>query len=127
LVCFALAIFAVLGNPSQAPRIADVGKKLKASIDNSSPPSVDKNQVPVKPPLWEPRTDGTRYASGQWFDGSGTGSNKREKPLLLAVDGGPKNIQVSYQATTIFKLDLERERAKLRVFETPEVKGGVEV
>jgi hypothetical protein len=118
VLCFAVTVLAILNSGPQAPRIAKDADDLKNRINGSAPPPLTETKENV--PNWVARTDNARFASGHWFDGSGTGTNKREKPILLAVDKGAKNIQVVYVAGSVFTWDLDRERAKLRAFDTGE-------
>src|SRR5262249_36630379 len=63
-----------------------------------------------------------------WFDGLGTGSNKREKPVLLALDGPVDGKRVpakfvfnmQYVVGSAYAYDVERTRGKLHVFKTAE-------
>ena len=70
-------------------------------------------------PIRDQPIQSSKYATSHWFAGHGTRNNKREKPLLLALD---KQFQVDYVRGGVPTYDVDREGKILHAFKPPEGK-----
>ena len=83
---FVYMLVAMVSSRSSAKEIDDVNKKLKGDIAGATPGAEEKSTKGAALPWSHPVKSGP-FASANWYDASGVASNKREKPVLLALDG----------------------------------------
>ncbi len=118
---FGMAVMAVLSSRSPAPTIAKDAEAIRMKIEGSEPPPL--TSVRAKEPEWvSPLKSYDKWVSAHWFDNSGTATNKREKPILLAVNepftGEKRNMQLDYVIRGVRVYEVDRKKQLLTVYKS---------
>ena len=112
VLCFGYSIMALFGPKSLADDIKKEVGNLQGKIAASAPPEDKGGKTVFGSPTWDHPVKSDQYASSSWFDGSGTASNKREKPAPLAMD---KKTQVDYVGSGVPIYEVDRDAKVLRL------------